>query len=159
MSEEAGDAAPRVRRRTVLAVSAGGLVSAAGCLGDGGDAPTEPEYGDWFENVPHFDGFVDRTGADSVTVRVGAGENGFRFDPPAVTVSPGTAVVFEWTGKGGTHNVEDPDGDWGNPNGLVESSNHSWERTFDEAGTHRFQCWPHRGSGMKGAIFVDASAE
>lgn len=159
MTQHSGNDRTAIRRRGLLAaVAVGAVAPVAGCLGDD-EAPTEPEYGDWFDNVPQFDGFVDRTDEDSVTVLVGAGENGFRFDPPAVTVSPETAVVFEWTGNGGTHNIEEPDGAWENPSGLVESADHSWERTFEDAGTHRYQCWPHRGSGMKGAIFVDAHAE
>lgn len=147
-----------MHRRTLIAATAAATAAAlAGCSGD--DPPDEPEPGDWFDDVPHYDGFADRTDADEVTVLVGAGESGFRFDPPAVAVAPGTTVIFEWTGEGGEHEVADPDGDWGNPEGLIDEAGHTYERTFEEPGTHRYECWPHAGLGMKGAVFVDANAD
>lgn len=142
-----------MRRRRVLTL--GVALSVAGCLGD--DAPpTDPEPGDWFAGVPHYDGFVDRTDAEAVTVAVGAGEHGFRFDPPAISVAVGTAVTFEWVDDTNAHNVEAADGDWQNPAGLVAEVDHTYSRTFDEPGTHNYKCWPHAGQGMKGAVFVDA---
>lgn len=143
-----------MQRRHFVALAIA-TISVSGCLGDD-EAPTEPEYGDWFAGVPHFDGFEDYTDRNEVTVLVGTGEQGVLFDPPAITVTPGTDVVFEWTGDGGQHNVEEADGDWQNPEGLVEEAGHSWTRTFDDPGTHRYKCWPHAGAGMKGAVFVDA---
>ena len=55
---------------------------------------------------------VDRTGQSSVEVAVGAAGNGgnFAFGPAAVKVSKGTKVVWEWNGKGGTHNVKATEG-------------------------------------------------
>lgn len=137
----------------------GGVVTAlSGCLGDG-DPPETPEPDGWFSNVPNYDGFEDRTDSDDVTVLVGAGENGHRFEPPAITVATDTTVVFEWTGDGGGHNVEHENDDWKNPAGVVDSADHSYERSFSEPGTQRYRCWPHAGIGMKGAVFVDAYAE
>ena len=143
-------------RRTFVATAAAAALPAAlaGCSDDDGP-PDEPAPGDWFEGVDNYDGFEDRTGDEEVTVRVGAGENGFRFDPPAVTVAPETTVVFEWTGEGGDHNVEAPDREWSSP--YESEAGFTWDRTFADAGTHRYQCNPHRGVGMKGAVFVDAT--
>lgn len=150
---------PGLSRRGVLAFAAvAWTAGSAGCLG-GTEAPAEPEYGDWFLGVPNYDGFVDHTDDDPVTVLVGAGEHGVLFEPAAVTVAPGTVVVFEWTGDGGQHNVEHEGGDWENPDGLVDAAGHTYARTFEEPGTHLYKCWPHAGVGMKGAVFVDAHAD
>lgn len=145
-----------MRRRTFIVASAAGIVGSAGCLGSE-DPPAEPEPEDWFDGVDNYDGFEDYTGQSDVTVMNGTGENGFEFDPPAITVSPDTTVVWEWTGEGGDHNVEDPDRDWSSP--YEDEEGFTWDRTFSEPGTHRYQCNPHRGVGMKGAIFVDADAD
>lgn len=144
-----------MRRRYLLGLCV--ALPLAGCLG-GDDAPADPDPGDWFAGVPHYEGFHDRTEAEEVTVEVGAGEHGFRFDPPAITVSPDTTVVFGWVDDTNAHNVEHADGDWDNPEGLVAEVGHTWERTFTTPGTHRYKCWPHAGQGMKGAVFVDADA-
>ena len=145
------------RRRFVLLSAA--LATTTGCVGGGGSAPEQPEYGDWFENVGNFEGFEDHRGEDEVGVTVGAGENGFLFDPPAVTIAPGTTVVWEWTDEGGPHVVAERDGAWQNPAGLIDEEGHTWERDFtaSDAGTHLYVCWPHRSSGMKGGVFVDAT--
>jgi len=57
---------------------------------------------------------ADETGSSEVTVTVGAAGNGgfCAFDPPAVRVEPGANVVWEWTGKGGQHNVVHEAGDF-----------------------------------------------
>lgn len=145
-------------RRTFLAATgAAVLVGAAGCLSS--DDPTEPEYGDWFENTDNFEEFEDYTDQSEVTVMVGTGSQGWEFEPPAITVTPGTTVVFEWTGEGGSHNVEHEDTDWQNPEGTIATEGHSWERDFEDSGTHLYTCWPHDHVGMRGAIFVDAHAE
>ncbi|MFT4945702.1 MAG: halocyanin-like protein [Halovenus sp.] len=146
------------RRRFITLVGGTGATGLAGCLGgDGGDPPAEPEPGDWFGPTDNYDGFEDVTARDTVTVAVGAGEEGLLFDPPAVTVDPGTALRFEWTGEGGLHNVQDPEGNWENPEGLVSAEGHTWERSFDSAGTQRYRCRPHSNLGMRGAVFVDAT--
>ncbi len=143
-------------RRRYLGLAAAAVVL-SGCLGDDG-APDEPEPGDWFAGVSHYDGFVDHTTVSELTVAVGAGPNGFRFDPPAVTVATDTAITFEWVDDRNAHNVESEDGDWQNPAGLVAEVGHTWSRTFTDPGTHPYKCWPHAGQGMKGAVFVDADA-
>lgn len=143
------------RRRYLATVGGMGLVGMAGCLGD--DPPEEPAYGDFLNSVPHFDGFEDLTDQDQVTVLVGDGDNGMLYTPPAITVVPRTPVTFEWTGQGGEHDVraEDAPTSWQNPEGLIDQEGHTWTREYEEPGTHLYWCWPHRGAGMRGAIFVD----
>lgn len=98
---------------------------------------------------------TDRRGSDPVTVTVGAaGENGgLSFRPVAVRVSPGTTVVWEWTGEGGAHNVVSQDGtlDSGDP---VDEADVTYEATLDDAETYLYYCEPHRTVGMRGAVVV-----
>ena len=147
------------RRTFIAAAGAAGLTAVAGCSGGGG-APEEPEPGDWLAQVEsEFDGFADMTDMDTVPVDVGAGEEGRRFDPIAITVAPETTIEWEWTGEGGQHNVAERDEEWENPEGLVSEQGHTWSREFSDAGTHLYECWPHTDLGMRGAIFVDGNIE
>ncbi|RYJ08153.1 halocyanin domain-containing protein [Halogeometricum borinquense] len=124
--------------------------------GDGASAEqaSEPEYGDWFTDVSNFDGTVDRTGQNEITVTVGATGNGgnFAFGPAAVRVDPGTTVVWEWNGKGGTHNVAAKEGSFESE--MVGETGHTFEHTFEKSGVHRYVCAPHKTMGMKGAVVV-----
>ncbi|MFB6141722.1 MAG: halocyanin domain-containing protein [Halorientalis sp.] len=135
-----------------------GVVVVGGDGGGGGTAtPVPAEYGDWFSNVGNYDGTtVDRRGQDSVTVTVGAQGNGgaFAFAPPAVRISPGTEVVWEWTGDGGQHNVVAEEGaDFESQ--LTAEAGFTFSRTFEEPGVITYFCRPHRTLGMKGALVVD----
>ncbi|WP_458207796.1 halocyanin domain-containing protein [Haladaptatus sp. NG-SE-30] len=161
---------------------AGGSLLLAGCLGSSGaNEPTDSEsggdqtddttekssddssdkssdgssaFGDWFEDVPNYDSVSDETGTDKVTVTVGAdANNGFTFAPPAIKVSTGTTVVWEWSGKGGSHNVVDQDGAFESK--MVGEKGHTFEHTFSEAGTYKYYCEPHKAMGMKGGILVE----
>lgn len=169
-------------RRWVLAASTvavtGGL---AGCTGDGdGDgtdgteSPTETDGDgeftederrvvDFLTSEPATDNFADSfddaLDEGSVTVSVGAEGNGgnFAFDPPAVTVSTGTTVTWEWTGMGGGHNVSstsDSDVEFRSGD-AVDSADETYEETFDEAGVALYVCEPHQSVGMKGGIVVE----
>lgn len=111
----------------------------------------EPNYGGWLEDANNYEGTVDATGTDTVTVKVGAG-NGFAFGPPAVKVSSGTTVVWEWVGKGGEHNVMARDDSFSSP--LSSEKGNTFEHTFEESGIHKYYCDPHRTAGMKGAVVV-----
>ncbi|WP_058366334.1 halocyanin domain-containing protein [Haloparvum sedimenti] len=112
----------------------------------------EPDYGGWFDGVDNYEATLDRTDADEVTVEVGA-EDGLKFAPPAVAVSTGTTVVWEWTGQGGDHNVSEEDGTFESE--LSGEEGHTFEYTFEESGTFRYVCTPHESVGMKGAIHVE----
>jgi len=61
--------------------------------------PKEPDYGDWFEDVENYEKTEDLTGEDEVTVDVGAGDDGYQFDPPAIRIDQDATVVWEWTGE------------------------------------------------------------
>jgi halocyanin-like protein len=171
-------------RRTMLKTMAVGATSMAlaGCSTGGGDADGSEnsddggsgddttdggsgeddsgggesmEFDGWFDDVSNYDGVVDETGSSEVTVEVGAdGNNGaFAFAPAAITVSEGTTVVWEWTGEGGSHNVAAEDADFESE--TVGEAGHTFEHTFDSAGTYKYACTPHRAMGMKGAIVVE----
>lgn len=144
-------------RRTVLRGAAGATaasLAAAGATPVAGQQTGEPDYGDWFENVSNYDGTVDERGQSEVTVAVGAeGNNGnYAFGPAAVRVDPGTTVVWEWTGKGGAHNVVAEDGSFESE--LTDESGHTFEYTFEESGVTKYACVPHEMMGMKGAVVV-----
>ena len=144
-------------RRAFVGTVAGSLAVGAGCLdrggggggGGGGDGPDG--YGDWFGDVDDYDGFVDRTGTDRTTVKVGA-DDGLAFAPAAIEVSPGTTVVWTWTGKGGSHNVVERDDAFSSPYHQTEGA--TFEHTFDEVGAFPYYCQPHRNLGMKGGVTV-----
>lgn len=166
-----------LERRSVLRASAAGLVAAiAGCAGGGGGGSTdEPadestateadtetqsggdgsEFDGWLSETDNFDDVVDRTGQDSVTVGVGSEANGgnFGFDSAAVSVSAGTEVVWEWTGKGSVHNVAADDGSFESE--MTDEEGHTFSQTFDSTGTVKYLCTPHESVGMKGVVVVE----
>ncbi len=100
----------------------------------------------------------DNTGEDEVTIAVGAGDEGFAFDPPATRIDAGATIVWEWTGEGGGHNVV-PDGDtdfddFGEEE-IIDSDDHEVEETFEEEGVGLYVCEPHAGVGMFGGFIVE----
>jgi halocyanin-like protein len=132
--------------------STDGGSDAEGGGGDGDGGTTDASYDAWLDDVSNYDGTpADRTGEETITVVVGAG-NGLLFDPPAVRVSPGTTVVWEWTGRGGQHNVRAEDGAFESELFSTEGSTFEW--TFEEPGVVRYLCVPHQAVGMKGVVDV-----
>lgn len=137
----------------------------AGCLetddgpdprGDYQDAPflaSEPDYGEWFESVSAYERTIDLTAEESVRVAVGAG-GGLSFLPAAIAIQPGTRVVWEWTGRGGEHNVVATGGEFRSQ--LINEAGHrfDFEFDFDSSGVHRYTCTPHDHVGMRGAVTV-----
>ncbi len=123
--------------------------------GSSGDGSNSMSFDGWFDNTSNYDSVTDKTGKSEVTVKVGTeGNNGaFAFSPPAVKVSKGTKVVWEWTGKGGSHNVASESGDFESE--MVGDEGHTFSQTFDSAGTYKYACTPHKAMGMKGAIVVE----
>lgn len=155
-------------RRTFVKTAGAGILSVgvAGCSGSSDSGSTgdseevgvgeqfvdeEPDYGDWFGDVPNYEGTVDMTESDEVTVKVGA-DDGLVFGPAAIAVSSGTDVVFEWTGQGGSHNVKADDESF--DSGLKSEQGFTFTETFEESGVHKYICSPHVGVGMKGAVTV-----
>ena len=100
---------------------------------------------------------VDERGKSEVTVTVGVQGNGgpYAFGPEAVRVDPGTTVRWEWTGEG-MHNVVAEDGSFESE--LVGEADATFEHTFEEAGTTRYFCGPHRQMGMTGVVLVGGKA-
>lgn len=171
------------RRSFVVAAGAAGLTALAGCS-DGESTPeptstpteeptatptpTEGETGaaarltDFLRLEPaadNFDGTVeDMTGMDTVTVQVGAEGNGgnFAFSPPAIRISAGTTVRWEWTGEGGLHNVDSVDAsDFEFTNGDPKESGDPYTQSFDDTGVGLYECDPHESLGMKGGFVVE----
>jgi len=97
----------------------------------------------------------DRTLEGKVTIRTGAGDNGFSFNPSGVVVSTGTVVTFEWTGNGGAHNVVSEDNsDYQFESELTDDTGYTLDVIADTPGTMLYVCVPHRAQGMYGAVAV-----
>lgn len=146
-------------RRSALQAVGLVAVSLAGCAGrteqnteTGG---SQPSFDGWFEGVDNYDGVTDATDQETVTVEVGVDNGGqpYGYGPAAVRVSPETTVRWEWTGKGGAHNVKADDG--GYESELVSDDGHTFTNTFTESGTSKYLCSPHTQFGMKGAVIVE----
>jgi halocyanin-like protein len=155
MSERDTDGRAVSRRSVVRA----GLVAGAGLAGGATSVAAQSEYGGWLSDVGNYDGTtVDRTGQDEVTIRVGVEANGgaFGFGPPAVRVSPGTTVVWQWTGEGSQHNVVDEGGTFESE--LTDEAGHTFSHTFESEGTFKYYCAPHESLGMKGVVAVGGSS-
>ena len=151
------------------ATAAGATVGAAGAAaaaeGEGGEGgKTVPVFGSYLDdaNLYSEDGIVDARDQDAVSVDVGAGSDGVAFDPPAVWVSSGTTVTWEWTGEGGTHNVVANEGPASLDSGdAVDSDSETYEYEFteDDAGITTYFCEPHQDLGMKGGVAVGDDVE
>lgn len=175
----------RIERRTVLRTAAAvGALALAGCGDDGspgtqgseapdGDAETstesrsDPSTGGtvggatdsvdaFLAETSNYDGIHDGTGRDAVAVDVGVEGNGayFAFGPAAVRIDRETTVTWTWTGQGGIHNVAAVEGaDFASAQRAEEGA--TFRRQFDDPSTVLYECLPHSGTGMKGAIVVE----
>ena len=142
----------RVLRGAGAALAAGAV---AGCIGGGGsDDEGDGTINGYLSDANNYDGtVVDVTGESEVTVAVGAG-NGLAFDPAAVRVDAGTTVTWEWTGRGGRHNVvsgEESASEFASD--LARGEGVTFRQTF-ESGPQLYFCNPHRAQGMYGAVAV-----
>ncbi|WP_224450443.1 halocyanin domain-containing protein [Haloprofundus salilacus] len=134
----------------------GGCTNTANDGDSGSNGESDPaSVDDWLSNTGNYEGVVDTTDVDSVTIEVGArGNNGANaFAPAAIEISPGTTVTWEWVD--GYHNVVATEGQF--DSGEVEQ-NATFEHTFDTTGTVYYYCEPHRSMAMKGAIVVSDGA-
>jgi halocyanin-like protein len=159
----------QTNRRTFLAAAGAtaATVALAGCSSgddddDGGssgsaDVPDEVDsyLNDNDANL-YGGGAVDEKGSDSVSITVGAGDQGLAFDPAAVIVSPGTTVTWEWNGEGGAHNVINADSavDSFDSGESAEGADITFEHTFESTGNNPYYCTPHQSLGMHGAVIV-----
>ncbi len=123
--------------------------------GESGDSGSSASFDGWLDSADNFDGVVDETGSSDVTVEVGTEANGgyYGFGPAAVKVSAGTTVTWEWTGEGASHNVVAEDGSFESE--LVGEEGHTFTHTFEETGTTKYACTPHKAMGMKGVVVVE----
>lgn len=149
-------------RRTYLRLAAlAGAYALAGCTNRPKPAEPlldeEPDYGKWFDGVGTYDGTHDHRGEGAVEIAVGApGDLGnYRFAPAAVAVTPGTTVVWRWTGNGGGHDVRAADGSFSS-GALVTREGHTFSHTFTDEGVFNYYCTPHQSMGMRGAVVVTA---
>ena len=149
-NDEAG-----LSRRDLFRVGAGAATAA---VATSAATPTYAqesfEYDGWFEDANNFDGTVDMTGEDQVTVEVGVGDISLAFGPSAIHVDPGTTVLFEWTGEGGGHNVAERETGERYESERTEEAGTQYELTFESDGISKYVCVPHAASGMKGAVVV-----
>ena len=140
----------QVLRGAGAALAAGAVV---GCIG-GSDGENDGTVDGYLSGANNYDGtVVDMTGESEVTVAVGAG-NGFAFDPAAVRVDAGATVTWEWTGRGGRHNVvsgEESAAEFASD--LAGEQGAIFQQTF-ESGPQLYLCSPHRARGMYGAVAV-----
>lgn len=154
------------RRRQFLRSSVAiGVATLAGCSGGSGSQPTytadtvtaSDEMSSYLSDTSNFEGSaLDWTGREEVEVVVGARGNGnfYAYGPPAIVVDTGTTVVWTWNGKGQAHNVVAEDGTF-NSGAAQLGEDITFEYTFEQAGTYRYFCTPHRVNGMKGVVVVE----
>ena len=152
------DSDSAVTRRSLLRASAGAGAAAAGAGAFVGAASAQgASLDEWLGEVGNYDGVVDETGSDAVTVEVGVDANGgpYGYGPAAVRVDPGTEVTFEWVSN--THNVvvesQPDDADWSGDEDI-NNEGYSYSNTFETEGVYQYFCAPHRGMEMKGAVVV-----
>ncbi len=136
-----------VTRRWILGTAP--IMVTAGCLG--GEGPEAETYGDWFRNSNNYQGTQDLTDASQVTIGVGVG-GGRAYGPAAARITVGTTVRWEWTGRGGQHNVLDTDGAFESV--LTAEEGHTFRTVIDQPGVYRYYCTPHQPAGMVGALQV-----
>lgn len=134
----------------------GGTDDGNGDGGNGESGDTEfiaegPDYDGWFDDVDNYEETIDQTGTDEITVQVGS-DGGLSYGPAAVAISPGTTVVWEWTGDGGDHDVAAENGEFSSD--TVSEAGYTFEHMFEESGVYEYVCTPHKAVGMKGAIYV-----
>ncbi|WP_306054566.1 cupredoxin domain-containing protein [Natronococcus wangiae] len=116
------------------------------------DAPEPVEtYDGFLDRVDGYDGAADATGRSEVTVEVGAGPDGVRFDSIAVIVDEGTTVVWEWVDEERRHDVRAVDGTF--ESHLSNDAEYAFRHAFDERGVYRYLCSRH-SSRMRGVVEV-----
>ncbi|WP_436932134.1 plastocyanin/azurin family copper-binding protein [Halosimplex halobium] len=164
MSDQSAD----VSRRAFLRAGAGATAVAAGA----GTAAAQEEGGGGGSVKPVWPSYVsdanngsyeDLRGQSEVTVQVGPDGN-FSFAPTKIWIESGTTIVFEFASPG--HNVkptEQPDGGGldGTEGGQFATiaQGETYEVTLETGGMYTYNCAPHEGQGMKGAIAVGEDVE
>lgn len=75
---------------------------------------------------------------------------GYHFKPDKITIEPGTTVEWINTGKI-AHTVTDDHDAW--DSGSLKPGE-KFSRRFDDSGTFKYYCIPHREAQMTGTIIV-----
>lgn len=156
------ESTPAVTRRQALkagvGTAAGGLT--LGAAGSGTAAAQSSAYGGYLSEAEWDGTTADASGTEEVIVDVGAGTNGYQFNPAAIYIEPGQTITWRWTGKGQAHNVVG-EGDFINSpdeheSQLVGEEGFTYELTFEEGdeGVYQYFCVPHKGLGMLGVVAV-----
>lgn len=153
-----GDSDGETTGGTTATTDGGGGTTAAGTATDaaGTTEAGATSIDEFLADTSNYDGVEDRTGTDPVAVDVGAEGNGafFAFAPPAIRVDAGTTVRWTWTGQGGTHNVRAVQGaDF--ESAVTSDEGTTFEQVFEDSGTVLYECSPHTGAGMRGAVVVE----
>ncbi|MFD1571615.1 halocyanin domain-containing protein [Halorubrum laminariae] len=150
-----------VSRRTFIRTAGGAAAAAGAATTASGTAAAQEVEPDWPSGASsgNVGSYQDARGQDSVTISVGAGDGGLAFDPTLVWVDTGTTITWEWTGNGGSHNVQTVED--GGPASLdsgdpvsEEGTTYEYEVTEEDAGITHYHCVPHTSTGMHGGIAV-----
>ena len=149
-----------VSRRAFMRTAGGAAAAAGAATATAGTAAAQEVAPDWPSGAEgNVGSYTDARGQDSVTISVGAGDQGLAFDPTLVWVDEGTTITWEWTGAGGAHNVQTVDGggpaslDSGDPVGE-EGATYEYETSSEDAGITHYHCVPHTAVGMHAGLAV-----
>ena len=149
-----------VSRRAFMRTAGGAAAAAGAATATAGTAAAQEVEPDWPSATQgNVGSYTDARGQDSVTISVGAGDQGLAFDPTLVWVDEGTTITWEWTGAGGDHNVQTVDGggpaslDSGSPVGE-EGATYEYETSSEDAGITHYHCVPHTAVGMHAGLAV-----
>ena len=120
------------------------------------DSEMEDPVDSYLSNTPNYDGSVeDFTGEDEVVVLTGSDIEGYEeefvYDPPAIRIDERTDVIWEIADQGG-HTVTHEDGEF---DSELLTEGETFRYTFEETGTYRYYCEPHRSLGQKGVVIVE----
>jgi halocyanin-like protein len=155
-----------VSRRAFMRTAGGAAAAAGAATATAGTAAAQEEQPVWPSGASggNLGSYQDARGESEVTVQVGAGDQGLAFDPTLLWVDTGTTITFEWTGNGGSHNVQTVEGggpaslDSGDPVGE-EGATYEFEATEEAAGITHYHCVPHTAVGMHGGLAVGEDIE
>ncbi|MDB2223760.1 halocyanin domain-containing protein [Halorubrum ezzemoulense] len=149
-----------VSRRAFMRTAGGAAAAAGAATATAGTAAAQEVEPDWPSATEgNVGSYTDARGQDSVTISVGAGDQGLAFDPTLVWVDEGTTIAWEWTGAGGSHNVQTVEGggpaslDSGDPVGE-EGATYEYETSSEDAGITHYHCVPHTAVGMHAGLAV-----
>lgn len=92
-------------------------------------------------------------GCAGVQAKVTITGNSSSFSPATITINPGEAVCWTWSGTAVQHNVRADDGSY--TSGPPEDRG-TFKRTFNEPGTYGYHCQVHGNptAGMRGTVVV-----